>query len=282
MKARIPRYLMPALLAATIPATAVLAQAPPPQQPEPQQKRERPDRPRLSPDARKRLQEGRQEGRIAEIKQALKLNDAQLKLWAPVEQQLRARFAARRAGPAGLRAAHGAAAAGCNGPAAARHARSREQADDRARPAHAGVRRGLQALLRRAERGAEGGRWHRAERHARRHARTRSPLGDGAPHAPRARWSGCTRRRAAGALVVTATERGGLARYPIDPRGRRATCGLPDRSGRLDKLLPRPGARSIARGAADRSGRSRQNVSLNGRRSTSWVQAERGWRWICQ
>jgi hypothetical protein len=95
MKARIPRYLLPALLAATIPATAVLAQAPPPQQPEPQQKRERPDRPRLSPDARKRLQEGRQEGRIAEIKQALKLNDAQLKLWAPVEQQLRARFAAR-------------------------------------------------------------------------------------------------------------------------------------------------------------------------------------------
>ena len=110
MKARISRYLMPALLAATIPATAVLAQAPPPQQPEPQQKRERPDRPRLSPDARKRLQEGRQEGRIAEIKQALKLNDAQLKLWAPVEQQLRARFAARAAGPAGFRAAHGAAA----------------------------------------------------------------------------------------------------------------------------------------------------------------------------
>jgi len=86
---------MPAILAAMIPATAVLAQAPPPQQPEPQQKRERSDRPRLSPDARKRLQEGRQEGRIAEIKQALKLNDAQLKLWAPVEQQLRARFAAR-------------------------------------------------------------------------------------------------------------------------------------------------------------------------------------------
>ncbi len=95
MKARIPRYLVPALLAATIPATAVLAQAPPPQQPEPQQKRERPDRPRLSADARKRLQEGRQEGRIAEIKQALKLNDAQLKLWAPLEQQMRARFAAR-------------------------------------------------------------------------------------------------------------------------------------------------------------------------------------------
>jgi hypothetical protein len=96
MQARIPRYLLPALLAATIPATAILAQAPPPQQPEPQQKRERPDRPRLSPDAMKRLEEGRQEGRITEMKQALKLNDAQLKLWAPVEQQLRASFAARQ------------------------------------------------------------------------------------------------------------------------------------------------------------------------------------------
>jgi hypothetical protein len=95
METRIPRYLLPAVLAATISATAVLAQAPP-QPPEPQQKRERPDRPRLSPDARKRLQEGRQEGRIAEIKQALKLNDAQLKLWAPVEQQIRASFAARQ------------------------------------------------------------------------------------------------------------------------------------------------------------------------------------------
>ena len=96
MKARISRYLVPALLVAAIPATAVLAQAPPPQQPEPQQKRERPDRPRLSPDAMKRLQEGRQEGRITEMKQALKLNDEQLKLWTPVEQQLRAAFAARQ------------------------------------------------------------------------------------------------------------------------------------------------------------------------------------------
>lgn len=96
MKPRIPRYLMPALLAATIPAAAVFAQAPSPQPPEPPQKRERPDRPRLSPDARKRLQEGRLEGRIAEIKEALKLNDQQLKLWAPVEQQLRTGFAARQ------------------------------------------------------------------------------------------------------------------------------------------------------------------------------------------
>src|SRR5882724_5080115 len=96
MKARISRYLIPALLAAAIPATIVFAQAPPQSPPEPKEKRERPDRPRLSPDALKRLQAGRQEGRIAEIKEALKLNDAQLKLWAPVEQQIRASFAARQ------------------------------------------------------------------------------------------------------------------------------------------------------------------------------------------
>jgi hypothetical protein len=84
------------MLAAVIPAGVVLAQQAQPQQSEPAQKREQPERPRLSPDAMKRLQEGRLEGRITEIKEALKLNDAQLKLWAPVEQQLRARFAARQ------------------------------------------------------------------------------------------------------------------------------------------------------------------------------------------
>ena len=35
----------------------------------------------MSPDARNRLQEGRQEGRIAEIKQALKLNDPWRNAW---------------------------------------------------------------------------------------------------------------------------------------------------------------------------------------------------------
>ena len=103
MNARMHRYVVPALLAATVPATMVLAQAPSPQQPEPQQKRERPERPRLSPDAFKRLQEGRQEGRITEMKEALKLNDAQLKLWAPVEQQIRASFAARQQARADIR-----------------------------------------------------------------------------------------------------------------------------------------------------------------------------------
>lgn len=85
--------LVPALLAATIPATTVLAQAP--SQSQPEQTRERQDH-RLSSDARKRLHEGRQEGRIAEMKEALRLNETQLKLWAPVEQEIRASFAARQ------------------------------------------------------------------------------------------------------------------------------------------------------------------------------------------
>lgn len=93
MKARISRYLIPAALAAAIPAAAALAQqAPQGGQPEPQQKRERPERPRLSPETLNRLQDGR----LAMMRELLKLNDSQLKLWAPVEQQLRARYAARR------------------------------------------------------------------------------------------------------------------------------------------------------------------------------------------
>jgi hypothetical protein len=99
MRSNRSKYLVPALLAAAIPATVVLAQqAPqqPPQQPDVPHKRAWPDRPRFSPEARKRLEEGRLEGRITEIKEALKLNESQLKLWAPVEQQLRARFAQRQ------------------------------------------------------------------------------------------------------------------------------------------------------------------------------------------
>src|SRR5215813_14470760 len=91
MRAYKTKYLAPAVLAAVLPVGVVLAQ-----QSQPAQKREWPERPRLSPDAMKRLQEGRLEGRITEIKEALKLNDAQLKLWAPVEQQLRAGFTARQ------------------------------------------------------------------------------------------------------------------------------------------------------------------------------------------
>ena len=92
MTARVSRYLLPALLAAAIPATVVLAQAQSQQQPEPSQKRDRPERPRLSADTVNRLQDGH----LAMMREALKLDDAQLKLWAPVEQQLRARFAARQ------------------------------------------------------------------------------------------------------------------------------------------------------------------------------------------
>jgi len=78
MRAYRTKYLAPAVLAAVIPAAAVLAQQAQPQQSEPAQKREWPERSRLSPDAMQRLQEGRLEGRITEIKEALKLNDAQL------------------------------------------------------------------------------------------------------------------------------------------------------------------------------------------------------------
>ena len=91
MKALIPKFLVPALLAAAIPATAVLAQAPPqpPQPPQAQERQARGDR--VSPEVRARLRDGR----IAMIKESLKLDEAQLKLWAPVEQQLRASHAAR-------------------------------------------------------------------------------------------------------------------------------------------------------------------------------------------
>jgi LTXXQ motif family protein len=78
------KFVLPALLAASIPATAVLAQTQAPAQPQ--------DRPSLSPEAKARLLDGR----FAMIKEALKLNDAQLKLWAPVEQHMRTSFADRQ------------------------------------------------------------------------------------------------------------------------------------------------------------------------------------------
>jgi hypothetical protein len=80
MKILLPRLLVPALLIATIPAGIVLAQAPAPFH------RDRP-----SADTVARLQEGR----IAMAKAALKLSDAQLKLWAPLEEQMRASIAER-------------------------------------------------------------------------------------------------------------------------------------------------------------------------------------------
>jgi hypothetical protein len=60
------------------------------------------DRPNvLSPELRARLHDGR----LAMIRESLKLNDAQQKLWAPVEAQLRASFEARQKRHAEWRAA---------------------------------------------------------------------------------------------------------------------------------------------------------------------------------
>jgi hypothetical protein len=54
-----------------------------------------------SPELRARLHDGR----LAMIRESLKLNDAQLKLWEPVEAQLRASFDARQKARAERRAA---------------------------------------------------------------------------------------------------------------------------------------------------------------------------------
>jgi hypothetical protein len=81
------------LLAASLPATAVLAQTqtqPGASQPQAKSAQER-QRPRLSPEARAQLLDGR----MAMIRESLKLNDAQSRLWAPVEAQLRADAAER-------------------------------------------------------------------------------------------------------------------------------------------------------------------------------------------
>ena len=80
MKAAIAKWAVPMLLAATLPA-ALFAQAQ--QQPPPAH--------RLSAETIARLQDGR----FAMIKESLKLNDAQLQLFAPVEAQMRAAAAAR-------------------------------------------------------------------------------------------------------------------------------------------------------------------------------------------
>lgn len=60
------------------------------------------DRPEIrSPELRARLHDGR----LAMIKESLKLNESQLKLWEPVEAQLRASFEARQKARAEWRAA---------------------------------------------------------------------------------------------------------------------------------------------------------------------------------
>ena len=87
MKIRLSRYLVPAVLAATIPAAAVFAQGQNQGQNQPPARSAGPSAETLT-----RLQDGR----IAMIKGALKLNDQQLKLWAPVEEQMRSSFTARQ------------------------------------------------------------------------------------------------------------------------------------------------------------------------------------------
>lgn len=78
--------VIPALLAAAIPVSWALAQGGPPDG------GRGPGARAPSPEVMSRLHEGR----IAMAKTALKLNEAQLKLWAPVEEQMRASFTARQ------------------------------------------------------------------------------------------------------------------------------------------------------------------------------------------
>jgi hypothetical protein len=83
MKSNIARIVTLAALAVAIPAAVVLAQAPD----------RGPDRPSsASPETLDRLQDGR----MAMIRESLRLDEAQQKLWAPVEAQLRASFEARK------------------------------------------------------------------------------------------------------------------------------------------------------------------------------------------
>jgi len=83
MKLNLAKIILPAVLAATIPVGAAFAQA---------QDRAPPRRAGPSPETLARLHDGR----LAMIRESLRLDDAQLKLWAPVEAQMRAGFAARQ------------------------------------------------------------------------------------------------------------------------------------------------------------------------------------------
>lgn len=74
---RLAKILIPVVLVATAASTIVVAQ---------QMRRDR-----HSPETMQRLQEGR----IAMVTTALKMNEAQQKLWAPIETQIRARQAER-------------------------------------------------------------------------------------------------------------------------------------------------------------------------------------------
>ena len=85
------RFVAPALLAVAAVPSFVLAQAQ--TQPSTETRSERQSqRPQLSAQSRARLQDGR----FAMIKETLKLNDAQRKLWEPVEAHMRSTFAERQ------------------------------------------------------------------------------------------------------------------------------------------------------------------------------------------
>ncbi|WP_072375310.1 Spy/CpxP family protein refolding chaperone [Hyphomicrobium sp. NDB2Meth4] len=87
---KISRALAVALMAATIPATIVLAQQPTAGDQPAAEKSETRRGP--SPETMARLEDGR----IAFAKAALKLTPEQEKLWAPVEEKMRANFAERQ------------------------------------------------------------------------------------------------------------------------------------------------------------------------------------------
>jgi hypothetical protein len=80
MNLKVPGMVAAALITAAVPAAVVFAQSQAPQR-----------QPRLSADARAHLLDGR----FAMAKTALNLTDAQLQLWAPVEQHIRASIADR-------------------------------------------------------------------------------------------------------------------------------------------------------------------------------------------
>ena len=77
---RVVRMLVPAILAVATAASLAAAQTAPPGPGN-----------RPTPETMQRMQDGK----IAMAKSALKMTDAQLKLWAPVEDQIRANQAAR-------------------------------------------------------------------------------------------------------------------------------------------------------------------------------------------
>ena len=85
------RFIAPTLLAAVAIPSIVLAQREPAQEAQSRPERQA-QRSTMSPQARARLQEGR----FAMIRETLKLNDAQRKLWEPVEAELRAAAAERQ------------------------------------------------------------------------------------------------------------------------------------------------------------------------------------------